>query len=265
MKTVPVTPGEKSFELAWDATLRKAAILAGSRRRAESRSIPGLQRFFPLPRESWHRKLRCRPCNRLIVLLVDSSESMGSGLEARMKAAKGAALGILRRAYQNRNQAALIAFGGDRAKVVLSPTTSIDRARHQLERLPTGGATPFADGLYQAWQLIRQARQRHPGLRPILLILSDGEANVPLVAGAPIQGELLDLAERVRRDRIACILINVQEPTATGIDMVRLADALGGPCVEIRDLSARRILAVYARFGDSRSFRGNKGVGVPIR
>lgn len=49
-----------------------------------------------------------------------------------------------------------------------------------LDRL-RGGATPFADGLLKAWQLIRAARAKSPGLRPVLVIISDGQANVPII------------------------------------------------------------------------------------
>ncbi|MCX7826195.1 MAG: VWA domain-containing protein, partial [Verrucomicrobiae bacterium] len=182
-----VRTGETGFDIAFDATLRRAAQRFASEHAAQ----PGIA-FSDLC-----KKQRERPCDHLIAFVVDSSESMGADAVARMRAAKGAVLALLRKAYQGRHQVALVAFGGEKARVVLPPTSSISRAQRCLEQLPTGGATPMADGLFQAWQLIRLQRHKQPGIKPILVLISDGEANVPLAEGAPIMRELLHLAERI--------------------------------------------------------------------
>ena len=117
----------------------------------------------------------------LIVFVIDASESMGEGSLARMKAAKGAALALLTAAYQNRDQMALVAFREQQAQVLLRPTSSVLLAQQQLRTLPLGGATPFADGLWQAWQLIRTERQKQPSIEPLLVIVPAPEAVEPLL------------------------------------------------------------------------------------
>lgn len=186
--------------------------------------------------------MRVRPCDHLIVLAVDSSDSMGEGAAARMKAAKGAVLAILRRAYQNRSHVALVAFGGESAKVILPATNSIHRARRQLELLPTGGATPFADGLLKAWKLIRYERLKNPGIQPVLVVISDGEANVPLTSGVPAMRELLLLAGQVARDEIAAALVDVTHEPGKGMEMRRLAKLMRASYLKVSDLKARHIL-----------------------
>ncbi len=188
------------------------------------------------------KKQRCRPRDHLIVLVVDSSDSMGEGAEARMKAAKGAVLAVLRKAYQNRSQVALIAFGGEHAKVVLPPTRSINLATHKLEWLPTGGATPFADGLYKAWQLIRCERLKNPGVHPVLVIISDGEANVPMAEGMPALPELFALAETIQKEKIVSVLIDVAAEPGKGLEMCRLATQLAASYVRVGDLKPKHIL-----------------------
>jgi magnesium chelatase subunit D len=280
-RAVPVKPGEKEYELALDATL-KQAVRRQARTGKPSReglALPVERTPSPVPSppvgdrapegpvRGWSsgsrhevfrriltpgdlcKKQRRRPCDHLIVLAVDSSDSMGDGTETRMKAAKGAVLAILRKAYQNRSEVALVAFGGEQARVVLPPTRSISLAQHQLKRLPTGGATPFADGLFKAWQLIRAQRLKNPGVRPVLVIISDGEANVPMTEGAPALPELFSLAGKIARDRLVSVLIDVVAEMGKAIEMRRLAAELRASYVKVTELKPKHILDVVSQAG----------------
>jgi len=174
--------------------------------------------------------------------VIDASESMGEGTLTRMKAAKGAVLALLTAAYQNRDQVALVAFRDQHAQVLLRPTSSVLLAQQQLRRLPLGGATPFADGLWQAWQLIRVERQKQPTLQPLLVIVSDGEANVPLVAGADIYLELADIARQIAQERIAALVIDSKAGVGNP-RLEQLAKQFAGHYQQIRDLHAGKLLA----------------------
>lgn len=236
-RAVPFLPGDLSGEVALDATLRRAALrLAGEK--ATSATPPA----WSIRGTDLCRKQRERACDHLIVLAVDSSDSMGEEAETRIKAAKGAVLALLRRAYQDRHQVALVAFGGEAARVVLPPTSSISLAQHRLERLPIGGATPLADGLFRAWQIIRLERRKHPGVRPILVLISDGEANVPLTPGAPVQAELLRLADQLRQDHLAMLLFDAVTDPRPPSPLRPLAAALGASYVKLTALKARHIV-----------------------
>jgi Mg-chelatase subunit ChlD len=237
-RTAPVDCAEQTFDLSLPATLRQAAL-----RQARS----GHSGPVAITRADLCKNVRYRPRDHLIVLLVDSSDSMAQGTEARMRACKGAVLAVLRRAYQNRSRLAMIGFGGEQARVLLRPTRSISQARRLLEQLPTGGATPFANGLFNAWQLIRQERLKHPGVRPVLLIASDGEANVPLNEGQPAVAELYALAQTVAQDRIATVLIDVVGERKQGLEMRRLAQCLRAAYVQVTELRAKHILEAARR------------------
>jgi len=183
------------------------------------------------------------------VLVVDSSDSMGEGAQARMRAAKGVVLALLHDAYQNRSEVALIVFGGEQARVVLPPTRSVRLAIDRLHRLPTGGATPFADGLFKAWQLVRRERLKNPAVRPILVIFSDGEANVPMIAGSPPRAELLALAGSIARDQISTVLIDVVTEPAKAAELHLLARHLRASYAKASDLKPRTILAAVEEVG----------------
>jgi magnesium chelatase subunit D len=219
----PVRSGERGFEVALEASLRAAA-----RRGAGPGKILGAD---------LHRKIRRRWRYPLIVFLVDASESMGEGAVARMAAAKGAVLALLRAAYVERCRVALVAFHGERSEVLLPPTRSIALARERLRRLPVGGATPLADGLWSAWRLIRRERARFPGARPLLVVISDGEANVPLKPGRKVMEEVLDIAARMSGEGIPALVIDSRPPDARHQEMARLARAFGG---EVRHLERPR-------------------------
>jgi magnesium chelatase subunit D len=233
-RAVPVAPGEQGYDVAVQATVRQAAL-----RRADLVDSAESELVEP---EDLFKKEYVLPAGHLIVFVVDASDSMSSGLEARMRAAKGAVLAILRRAYENRSKVALVAFSGDEARVVLPPTSSVEMARPLLEQLPTGGATPFADGLDRAWRLIRSERLKSPELKPVLLIVSDGEANVPLRPGVPAMDELAALASKIAADGIQSVFIDAAALPGKSSRMERIANQLAATYVPIRNLTAPSLL-----------------------
>ena len=193
--------------------------------------------FADLRRKLFHHRRKA-----LLVFVVDASASMGEGAVERMIAAKGAILAFLTAAYQNRDQVALVAFRDQQAEVLLRPTSSVLLAQQQLRRLPLGGATPFADGLWQGWQLIRAERFKQPNLQAQLVLVSDGEANVPLAPRREIFPELFGIARQIRRDDITTLVIDSR--AGLGHPKLRqLAQELGGSYRQISDLHAGKLLA----------------------
>jgi len=203
-------PGEH-IELALDATVRAAAPYQRRRRLEPRTSAPpspgrltpptlpaGRAASDPLPAilirpQDVRRKVRQGKAGGLVLFVVDSSGSMGA--ERRMEAAKGAILGMLMDAYQKRDQVGLIAFRGAGAQEVLPPTSSVDIAERRLAELPTGGRTPLAHGLRQGLETIRRTRAERNRTAPLLVLLSDGRANVPLNGSDP-----QDAARRAARE-----------------------------------------------------------------
>ncbi|MDM7995127.1 MAG: VWA domain-containing protein [Acidobacteriota bacterium] len=232
-----ILPGERDYAIAVDATLRQAAA-----RHAAARNGRETEKRFNVTKDDLRKKLRSRTCNNLIVFVVDASGSMGKGSQTPMKAAKGAVLAILRKAHQSKSRVALVAFGGPSATLILPPTSSVALAESALRQLPAGGATPFADSLIQAWRLIRSERLKDPGIRPVLVIISDGEANVPLVAGAEPQEELEALACKIAHARIPAIFIDVAAPGKRGAAMQRIAAKMQASCISMNQLSPSSIL-----------------------
>jgi magnesium chelatase subunit D len=172
-----------------------------------------------------------------LIFVVDASGSMAA--RQRMELVKGAVLGLLRSAYEQRDQIALIAFRGLRAEVLLSPTCDVDRAEQALSVLPTGGRTPLAHGLLLANEVVSPARRLHPELPMLLILVSDGRANValPNTAEEPWQ-QALRAAGELAAAKIPALLVDTDNSFVPLGRVQQLAEALAAACIPLEGLSS---------------------------
>ena len=151
------------------ATLRAAA----PRQRLRGRASP--QEALRIRAEDFHVHRYQQQHPSCLILALDAS---GSAALHRLAEAKGAVQILLEQSYARRDSVCVIGFRGAQAQLLLPTTRSLVRARRALSGLPGGGGTPLASALQlahvQAQQLQRQ------GITPILVVLSDGRANVTL-------------------------------------------------------------------------------------
>jgi magnesium chelatase subunit D len=189
----------------------------------------------------------------LYIFVVDASGSMALN---RMREAKGAAIRLLQDAYVHRDQVALIAFRAQQAQVLLAPSQSVDRAKRELDVLPTGGGTPLASALLTAWQTAQQARSK--GItQATIVLMTDGRGNVPL-SRSPLRGEggvsgdmhiskdaigqeLQKLAALIRADGVSAVVIDSQANYLSRGEAPRLAQWLGGRYVYLPNAKAEQI------------------------
>jgi magnesium chelatase subunit D len=221
---------ETPVDLAIDATLRSAA-------RHGLQSSGGMT----IKRSDLHRKERAGRSGTLILFVVDASGSMAA--RQRMAAVKGSVLGLLQSAYEQRDEVGVIAFRGPNAEVLLPPTRGIDCAEEALRVLPTGGRTPLAHALVQARETIRQAQRSSPNRLVLLVLLSDGKANVglPESSGDPWQ-QALQAAADLRHDGIAALVLD-SDAGFVRMGLARqLADALGAEHLPLDELSAENLI-----------------------
>lgn len=225
------TPGNP-YDLAFDATLRAAAPF--QRERSELRKRVA----FAIRPADYMRKVRVRRAANLVLFLVDASWSMA--VAERMTATKGAILSLLTDAYQRRDRVGLIVFQKDRATLVLPPTSSIYLARRALEDIPVGGKTPLSAGLMMAYEILSMEKLLHPDVMPLLMVLTDGAGNVSVGSLAP-QPEAHAIAERIAKDNIHTVVINMEHAAFDQGLAQSLAEHLNGPCYTITDLRAESL------------------------
>ncbi|MSQ23541.1 MAG: VWA domain-containing protein [Chloroflexi bacterium] len=223
-------PEERPHSLALDATVRAAAPFQKERREAATDG-----RILQLRTWDIREKVRERRLSNLIVFVLDTSGSMG--VENHMVMTKGAILSLLTDAYQKRDRIALVTFHGTGAEILLEPTNSVQRAERILRHLPTGGRTPLADGLRIAGDLLSKERDRDSAVLPVLIVVSDGRANVALHGSDPIE-DVKQMAAKIRELKVNSLVVDTEaEHFRIGLAS-RLAEWLGGPCYRIDQLDA---------------------------
>jgi magnesium chelatase subunit D len=171
--------------------------------------------------------------SNLVLFVVDASGSMAA--RSRMGAVKGAVLSLLVDAYQRRDKVGMVAFRGSGADVLLPPTSSVEAAAARLAALPTGGRTPVAAGLIQAYQVLRAERLRDPRRRPLLVLVTDGRAT----GGGPDPvADAHRAAAMLATARVASVVVDCEAgPVRLGL-AAGLAAALGGLVLRPGELAA---------------------------
>ncbi len=133
-------------------------------------------------------------------------------------------------------------FRGSQADVLLNPTTSVLLARQCLRQLRIGGSTPLADGLRQARRVVRCASQKQPGIEPLIVVISDGEANVPLVAGNDVYKELDAMADTMQREGAKTVVIDSSTGVLGNKFLKRFSHRLHGRYHHVRDPACRALI-----------------------
>jgi len=178
-----------------------------------------------VPADAIRFKLFKRKQGRLFIFAIDLSGSMAQN---RINQAREAMMGLLRQSYIYRDSVAIVGFRGSGAEIMLPPARSIIRARRVLASLPMGGGTPLSAGLVCALDLAKRVGSTAGS--KVLLIFTDGGANVPLQA--VINSELARLGVELKRNDVSCVLIDTQ-PAFRSSDTNKIADNLGARLIKL--------------------------------
>jgi len=227
---------ERVTDLAFDATLREAAIYQRKRRDELNHTIalPHQRRPALLIRKTdLRQKVRVRRTRNAVCFVVDASWSMAA--EERMQATKAAVLSLLRDAYQRRDRVGLVSFQRDFARVLLPLTSSVELAQKRLQTMPTGGKTPLARGMLTAFELLERARRQDEEILPLMVLLTDGQANVA-IGNLPPQQEAYQIADMIAAHAIRAIVIDTEHPNFERGLSRRLAEHLKGAYYRLEDL-----------------------------
>jgi magnesium chelatase subunit D len=150
-------------------TLRAAAPW----QRVRVRSTTSPQSRVAVRREDFRIRRFIEKTGTTVHFIVDAS---GSAAVYRLGEAKGAVELLLAESYARRDRVSLMAFRGTGTEVLLPPTRALARAKRVLAALPGGGGTPMATAIDGAAQ--QALATRRGGSAPLVVILSDGRANI---------------------------------------------------------------------------------------
>jgi len=177
-----------------------------------------------------HERVRTPKTGTRYLFVIDSSGSHAA--QQRMRLVKGAIASLLTRSFKREDEVGMIVFRGTSAQVVLEPTQVLPDAIAALEYLPTGGRTPLAAGLDRAGSYLTPAT--------LLILLTDGRANVPLHGGDPWQ-EALEAARRMRCD---AIVVDTEVAAQRLGQCTELARTLDAQYLSLEELSELESLSV---------------------
>lgn len=221
-------------DLAFDATVRAAAPYQKIR-------PAGHCRMTILP-EDLRQKVREKRIGNTFLFVVDASGSMGA--RERMRAVKGAIFSMLQEAYQKRDQVGLIAFRRKTAEVMLPITRSVDLAQKCLQKLPTGGKTPLAEGLYAAQTMLSSMQHREKELRPVVILVTDGRANSSGEGNDQAVDEAIQAAKKIGVTGISSVVIDTENDFIKfGVAKV-IAREMGSTYYRLKDLSDQNIIHI---------------------
>jgi magnesium chelatase subunit D len=240
-------PRGKVTDLAFDATLRAAAPFQKRRKEADNNQQ---QKAILIENCDLREKVRETKMGNLIMFVVDASGSMAA--EERMSATKGAVLSLLLDAYQRRDRVGMVVFRKNSAELVLPPTSSVELAQKYLATLPTGGRTPLAHGLKLGLDAVEFSLRTDD--IPLMVLVSDGRANVNLYGGDPVE-EAKNIAYKIASKGIQSIAIDTEQGFLNFGLVKQLSETMGSKYLRLEELRAAPIASAVRTqlFSDSYS------------
>ena len=217
------------------ATLRAAAPKQKWRQKQPGQTVA-------IRTEDFHVQRFAHKASSCIIVAMDAS---GSAALARLAEAKGAVDLLLQQSYARRDSVCVIAFRGSQVQTLLPATRSLVRAKKALAGLPGGGGTPIALALKHASE--QALALQRTGMTPLLVMLSDGKANVTLegLGGrTQAQEDAMKWAQQWARLGFASLWIDTAvQPTGHAKD---LAQAMQARYLPMPHIASQRVADAIA-------------------
>jgi len=230
-------PQEKPSDIHLPATIRTAA------RMQRLRDKPSNVALVIHP-EDVREKLRIYRTPMTMVFVLDLSESMLRSIDE----VKEAMLKLHGDAYRYRDKVGIVAFKEMRAVVAQHPTNNLKLVANKLLRLRMSGFTPLADGMLKALDVLKEAKRRDLATIPVMVVITDGEANVPFrkdlqtgeirefnaldVAFFKYEGEaikdVIAISEMIKKEGVYTVVINMTSTPSGLITTKTIASITGG-------------------------------------
>ena len=226
VRSRPMVEGDPP-DIAVIDTLRAAAA-----RRPERAGTRIEQQDLRVPR-------RTRRIGNLMVFVVDGSGSMAA--QQRMQLTKSAVLSLLSDAYKRRDRVGVVTFRKTDAYETVPPTSSLDVAHARMHDLPTGGRTPLAHGLELARRVVERERIRDAEIKPILILLTDGVANVGLTPGSDPITDAIRSANAIARAHVAALVVDADRRRERGSSLGEIARQMSAAHVRLDALAAGQL------------------------
>jgi magnesium chelatase subunit D len=231
-------PEGKPSDIHFPATIRAAARMQKFREKSPDTAIT-------IHLEDIREKLRVYKAPMTIIFVLDLSESMLHYIDD----IKEAMLKLHTDAYRYRDKVGLVAFKEMSAVVVQHPTTNLRLVSNKLLRLRMSGFTPLATGMLKALEVLKEAKRRDLSTIPVMIIISDGDANVPLrrdlLTGEMRKFDPLDVSFFKYEDEAIKDVLSVSEMMKKeGVYTIVINTALSGSSTSSGYITIRNIASI---------------------
>jgi Mg-chelatase subunit ChlD len=221
--------GENPQDIALLPTIRVAAMKGR-----------GKGKFFAveIKKEDFQEKIRKTRTPVYLCFVVDTSGYEEP--EVRGKIVTALVISMLKDAYERRDQVALVTYSGNHATVQCNFTTDVEYVGAYMKRVEFGGLTPLGSALMTGLGVLHAKVGDRVGVVPILILLTTGTANVPVVPGGNIRRELLTISRQIWNSGYKMLVIDISE---RGSNLAReLALLTGGRYYHPQNLKYQKIV-----------------------
>ncbi len=191
-----IPKGEEITDIAIGPTVRAAA------RHAKDGKVV-------ITKGDLREKIRRRRVSTLINIVFDTSGSMDE--QEKINTTTDVVIALLKDAYQRRDRISLVTYSGRSGQLILPFTSSVEAAKRYLEKVPFGGTTPMASGMLTGLETILYELKREPSAVPIMILVTDGTANVSLEVGGNIRRELLRTARQIAHYKVNLLVVDISK------------------------------------------------------
>lgn len=219
-------PDGKPVDPAFGATIREAAPYQRTRSPDGSRVV--------IKPQDIRDKVRIRRDSNAFLFMVDVSGSLAVG--NMMSIIQEAIRAMLAESYIKRDRVALMTFRADNADIAVPFTHSVETICSTLEKAPVGDATPLNLALMNARAYLVNHARKYPDEKRHVVIITDGQGNVPIVRGAQPLSELKKLTAAMEFPDTTWTVIDSGFGHTGKKDAARLAGWLGARYVRMSDL-----------------------------
>jgi len=116
---------------------------------------------------------------------------------------------LLTMAYEKRFHVGIISFSNNMAVVEMPFTTDVDKGYEVVKSFNYGGLSPLSSGLQTGIRALERQKGDRTQIISIMILLTQGKANVPLYPGGFVRRELDYLANVLRTSHIKSVMIHI--------------------------------------------------------
>ena len=223
---------EKNPDLAFDATVRASAPYQLKRHQESDSDMAVI-----IEKQDMREKIREVRSSSTFLFAVDTSGSLI--IRNRMVAVKGAILSLLKEHYIKRDRVGFMTFNEKAINMLLPPSREVEVIYKLLDDLAIGKRTPLSAALVYLNDYMSMYVKKRPGEDCYVILVTDGEANVPLDptdTETNALDEALKIAKMINLPTVKWIVIDSEKRHDKVRHAKDFADALHATYYSLDDL-----------------------------